>query len=50
MVREMVGSKSGTVWDSNWDVGKDGKQPICHWRPERQVMRDLMDCEEKVLV
>lgn len=38
--------KGSAVWQANGQVGKDGKEPVGHGRPEGEVVRDLMDGEE----
>lgn len=39
-----------TVWQPDWKIGKDCKQPVCKWRLEGQIMGDLVDGQEQVLV
>lgn len=35
---EVVGPERGAIWDANWQVCKDGKEAVCRWRSEGQVM------------
>ena len=33
----------GTVWDADGKIGKDGKESICEWSFEGEVVGDFMN-------
>lgn len=43
-------SKSSTIRDPNWQIGKYGKESVDEGRLESQVMRDLVNGQEQVLI
>ena len=47
---QVVGPEGGAVWNANGQVRKHGKDPVCLRRSESQVVRYLVNGEEKVLV
>ena len=47
---EMVWPERGTVWDTNWQIGKDGQQAVGCGVLESKIVGDLVDGEEQVLV
>lgn len=40
----------GRVWDTDREVGKDSESLVSSDAPEREVVRDFVDGEEKVVV
>jgi hypothetical protein len=39
-----------TVWNPNWQIRKDSKDPIHSARLECQIMGNLMDSQEQILI
>jgi hypothetical protein len=42
--------EGSTVWQSDRNVCKDSQHTVGQWRPEGQIVGDLMNSEEQVLV
>lgn len=38
VVCQVVGPERGAVRDANWQVRKDGEDPVCQWRSEGQIV------------
>lgn len=43
-------SERSTVRNAYGQIRETGEQTVRHWRPEGQIVRDLMNCEENVLI
>lgn len=46
----MTYPKRGAVWDANREIGDHGEETVGKAAPECQIMRNLVNCQEKILV